>query len=116
MSAPSEIRNEILKQLRAARTAMRSSAFALSLRTLSEEERRLAAICRTNNHQMIIELENEKLAAIAEALKENEADIKISTDNMAMRLANLERAKQLIDGVAGALKVISKVIPLLIPI
>jgi ABC-type transporter Mla subunit MlaD len=116
MSTPGQLRDQSLKDLRAARAAMNTAEWLLGLNALSPNERRSAALCKIDTHHMIVELENAKLAEIADALKANGADIGTSTQNMRNQLAQLNQVRAVIDGISRVLQVLGRIIPLLVPL
>ena len=111
--APSELRKATLRELRAARKAMLSARWALSLEAADEETRAEAARELVRVNHAIIKLENEQLSEIRDALVENENDLIASTESLQKTLENVGQVKKVLGAVSDVLGVVGRVVALL---
>lgn len=110
--SPSELRNAALKELRAARRAMLSARWTLSLEAVDPATREAAALELLRVNHAILKLENEQLAEIRDALVENEADLVAGTESLNKALRDLTEVKAVLGAVSGVLGVIGKIVTL----
>jgi hypothetical protein len=111
--SPSALRNEALRQLRAARLAMLSARWTLKLAKVDAETRSQAALRLLEINHAILTLENEELSEIRDELIENEEDLLAGTEALGDALKDLDRVKGVLNAVSGVLRVLGKVISLL---
>jgi hypothetical protein len=108
--SPSAIRNETLKQLRAARRSMLSARWTLRLADADAETRSEAAMKLLEVNHAILMLENRDLSEIRDALIENEEDLLAGTEALQSALKDLGKVKSALNAVSGVLAALGKVI------
>lgn len=111
--SPSGLRDMTLKELRAARRAMLSAPWTLSLETADEETQAAAGKELLRVHHAILKLENEQLSGIRDALLDNETDLIASTESLSEALDDLSRAEDVLHAVSKALSVVGRVVAVL---
>ena len=111
--APGQIRDETLKQLRQAKSKMLSLEFQLNLEKEPPEVRREAAISLSNTEVAILKLRTSELAAIREALIENEEALNKGAEGLRKALANLKKVAEILAAASTFLGVIGRIVKLL---
>jgi hypothetical protein len=113
MSA-SEVRNTTLSQLRAARTAMLSARWTLSLEEKDQKTQEDAAKEFLRVHHAIQKLENAQLAEIRDALLENEQALAEGSQKLAKALKSLNRTRDVLNATSQLLAIVARVASLLL--
>lgn len=111
---PAEIRDATLSQLRAARTAMFSAEWMLSLEGKDKQTQTNAAKQLLRVHHAIQQLENAELATIKDDLLKNEEDLANGRVKLGNALRTLNRVKSVLNALSGLLGVIAKVAKLIL--
>ena len=112
MATPSEIRDQLLSDLRATRTQLTSPDWLLMIRDGTTAQKRESADNLMKVHLAIMDLENQALATFRNDLVANEAAISQSTARMNTALNRLETNAKVLTAVSGFLNVIARVITL----
>ena len=109
MPAPAELRDMALKELRAARKAMLSGPWKVSIQKQPLEVRRDAALKAVDIEQAILEMENADLAAIRDQLVANEDDLLAGVNALAKARQNLAKVQTVLEAVGTLLAIAAKV-------
>lgn len=112
--SPSEIRDATLSQLRAARTAMMSARWTLSLEDKDKETKEEAAKQLLQVHHTIQKLENTELSGIRDKLLENDGELAKGREALENALKSLNKTKEVLGAVDSLLKIVARVVPLLL--
>lgn len=111
---PAEIRNATLSQLRSARTAMLSAEWTLSLEGKDSKTQAKAARQFMRVHHAVQKLGNAELAAIKDALLQNESALAQGREKLAKALENLNRTKSVLQAAGKLLDIVSRVAALIL--
>ena len=106
-------RDATLKQLRATRRQMMSTQWCLTLEAQDEETQTAAARTLLGIQHAIRKLENQRLAGIRDALRQNESSLIDGRNRLENALKNLERVTEVLDAAANILKVIGRIVKLI---
>lgn len=106
---PTEIRRATLEQLRATREDMLSTRWMLKLRTATQQEKDDHARTLVNVQHTLLELENQKLAAIRDKLVANEQAISDGIDDLKDSLKKIEKIEKTIKAIGQFLQILGKV-------
>lgn len=109
MPAPAELREMTLKELRAARKAMLSGPWKVSIQKQPPEKRRDAALKLSDIQQAILALENADLADIRDRLAANEDDLLAGVQALAGARQNLAKVQAVLEAVGTLLAIAAKV-------
>ena len=112
MATPSEIRDQLLKDLRAARTQLMSAEWLTMIREEPKAERQKAASSLMHIQLALLDLENSELATFRDALVANEAELATSTASMHEALDSLESTAAVLEAVGEFLGVFARVVAL----
>jgi len=112
MATPGEIRDQLLRDLRATRTQLMSPAWLTKIRDAPKPQKQAAGDNLMKVQLAILDLENQALAAFRDELQANEAEIAKSTEKMKSTLARLESTAKILEAVSGFLRVLARVVTL----
>jgi hypothetical protein len=112
MATPGETRDQLIRDLRAARSDLMSADWLTMIRVAPKAQRREAAENLMKVQLALLDLENEALAAFRDDLVANEAAITSSTASMKTALAKLETVTKVLKAVTGFLEVVARVVKL----
>jgi hypothetical protein len=111
---PAEIRDQILRQLRAARNEMTLPERVLALEDADAATKKQAAQDLLNTHHKIQELENAELAEIRDKLVQNEKELASAGAKLESTLDGVKTLKAYLTALAKFLEIVARVAPLLI--
>ena len=106
--APFELRDSLLKQLRALRNRMMEFDFLLKVEALPAAERRQASQLLSPTQLAILRLQTEELSAFRDALIANEDDIKKAVSSAQEALDKLSKVQKTIEAASTVLKVVGR--------
>lgn len=109
MPTAGELRNETLRELRAARKDMASARFLLALRDQPREVQRDAALKQLRTQQMILSLENAVLAEIRDQLAAQEQELTKGIAALAKARKNLTSVARVLDALGQVLSIVAKI-------
>jgi hypothetical protein len=110
MPTPSEIRDQLLRDLRATRTQLMSAGWLTMIRVAPKPQKQAAADALMKVHLAILDLENQALTTFRDDLIANELDIARSTEKMTTSLTRLESTTKVLNAVTGFLGVVARVV------
>jgi hypothetical protein len=113
MSAPSAVRDDVLRDLRAAYAKLTTADARESLAEQSADTRRQVGLLIGRLHLAIMELENTKLAEMADALQANEEDLKSASRSLREKAEALSRFADVLEAGAKVLQGLARLFPLL---
>lgn len=106
--APFELRDALLKELRALRKRMMEFDFLLKVEALPEAERREASQLLSETQLGILRLQTEELSAFRDALVSNEDDIKTAVSSAQKALQKLKQVQSTIEAASAVLNVVGR--------
>lgn len=112
MATPSEIRDQLLRDLRATRTQLMSPGWLSMIREGTKAQKQTAADSLMKVQLAILDLENQALSTFRDELLANEAPIASSTRKMSDALARLESTAKVLNAVSGFLGIVARVVTL----
>jgi len=112
MATPSEIRDQLLRDLRATRTQLMSPGWLSIIREAPQAQKQEASTNLMKVQLAILDLENQALATFRDDLAANENDIVRSTAKMQSTLTRLESVAKVLAAVSGFLGVVARVVTL----
>ena len=113
MSAPGAVRDEVLRDLRAAYAKLVTADARESLAEERDDTRREVGRLIGRLHLAIMELENTKLAEMADALEANEDDLRTASRSLREKAEALREFADVLETGAKALKSLARLFPLL---
>jgi septal ring factor EnvC (AmiA/AmiB activator) len=113
MSAPGAVRDDVLRDLRAAYAKLTTADARESLAEQDDDARREVGRLIGRLHLAIMELENTKLAELADALQANEEDLKSASRSLRENAETLRKFADVLEAGAKVLKVLVRLFPLL---
>jgi hypothetical protein len=112
MASPSEIRDELLRELRSARDQLMSAEWLSMIREAPKKQKQSAADNLMKIQLALLDLENEALATFRDDLVANEADLVDSTQGLKKALDRLESTSRVLKAVTDFLGVVARVVTL----
>jgi hypothetical protein len=113
MSAPGAVRDDVLRDLRAAYAKLTTADARESLADQSADTRRRVGLLIGRLHLAIMELENTKLKEMADALEANEADLKSASQSLREKTQALSKFADVLEAGATVLNALVRLFPLL---
>jgi hypothetical protein len=110
MTAPNELKNLTLKQLRETREAMLELDYLMALEELSDEKQRDAALELSRTQSAYLRLRKTALEEIRKKLEENEKELLSGIESLQKTLTDLTKVEQIIAATAKLLGVVGRVI------
>lgn len=107
--APFEIRDELLRKLRAVRNGFFKAEAAAALDEMSESEKAEAGVVLVNTGVAIRKLENIELADIRDQLKNFEGELKLGAEKLGDALEDLRKFKRVVDSAASVLSLLGRI-------
>lgn len=112
MATPGEIRDQLLKDLRATRTQLMSAEWLSMIRDAPKSQQQAAAENLMKVQLAILDLENEALEDFRDDLTANEERLAQSTEKMMHALDQLESTAKVLTAVSDLLGVVARVVAL----
>jgi hypothetical protein len=112
MATPGETRDQLIRDLRDARTALMSPDWLTMIREGSKAQKQSAADNLMKVQLALLDLENEALATFRDDLIENESAIARSTASMQKALTRLESTEKVLKAVTSFLGTVARVVTL----
>ena len=109
--APFELRDALLKALRALRNRMMKFDFLLKVEELPPAEKRKASQFLSAVQLAILRFQTEQLASLRDALVKNENDIKAAVSSVEDAIEDLKRVAKAIEAASTVLKVAGRILP-----
>jgi glutamine synthetase type III len=113
MSAPGAVRDEVLRNLRAAYAKLTTADARECLAEEGANTRREVGLLIGRLHLAIMELENTKLEAMADALEADEEDLKTASQSLREKAEALREFADMLEAGAKVLKSLAQLFPLL---
>jgi hypothetical protein len=112
MATPGEIRDQLMSDLRAARSQLMSAEWLAMIREAPKAQKQKAADNLMKVQLALLDLENEALATFRDELAANETELASSTRTMQNALDRLESTAKVLKAVGELLGVVARVVML----
>lgn len=112
MATPGETRDQLIRDLRDARTALMSPDWLTMIREAPKPQKQAAADNLMKVQLALLDLENQALATFRDDLIANEAAIAKSTANMQKAITKLESTAKVLKALTDFLGTVARVVTL----
>jgi hypothetical protein len=112
MATPSEIRDQLLKDLRLTRDKLMSPGWLMLIRTAPDDQKAQNSEQLFKVQLAIMDLENEALADFRSALRENEEALADSTATLRSTLEELKSTETVLKAVTSFIGIVARVVAL----
>lgn len=109
--APFELRDALLRALRALRNRMMKFDFLLKVEELPPAEKREASQFLSAVQLSIHRFQTEQLADLRDALVENETDINAAVSSIDAAIKDLKKVAKAIEAASTVLKLVGRIMP-----